>query len=814
MIIHKTKTARVSLRNPWFSVGVVLLGWMAVIVAADGQIPLPRAVPTGSPATSAETNAALAGGPGVSTETLEARLVEARANLAAFGEAGLTNAPPGVSQQDFGMRRALLYRLVRLYEQQLSNRAELEAIRTRKTELVREAQAWTRFAESPPYSIFLTDRLRQEIQAERQKISNGESAATTLDQLIEENRGLLKQAEEKLRQINEQLETAIEPAVVARLSQQRELERLRSQLAAASVAQFHSERLLRQEALDESRIRLGLLERQGLIADAGAKFTQADLDQATNQIDREREQMERELADAQARRVDALRASEAARAELRQAQGSAGGGPVPFRAVELVAAREAQMQAADTAIYVLRLMLEGASIERTMWELRFAAYDSHSLETLGDSERRLGAFNRRLYLWRGYARQQLEVSSSQLQLQETRLNNLAPGSDLLPLARERLMALRESDQFLLRFNRAIERAERLTQRWVEGLRAAEGNLPLTGRVRNVFSDASSFLRRLWTFELFTAEDTITVDGQKITGKRSVTVGKIVMAVFILVAGIWITGLISRIVEPIIVKRLKIETNQAVLIRRWLRALMVASLVLFSLVSVKIPLTVFAFAGGALAIGLGFGTQTMLKNLVSGLILLFERPFRVGDVLDVAGQKGTVTNIGLRASVLQLWDGTETLIPNSSLLENNVTNWTYSDRKVRFIVTVGVAYGTDPRRVTQILNEVAERHGLVEKDPKPQVLFTAFGDSTLSFDLRFWVDVTKANSAQISSDLRLMIAGAFAENGIVIDFPQRDIHLHAASPIQVQVVPPPGDGRASDLGLPNQAKASNNSGEML
>ena len=221
-----------------------------------------------------------------------------------------------------------------------------------------------------------------------------------------------------------------------------------------------------------------------------------------------------------------------------------------------------------------------------------------------------------------------------------------------------------------------------------------------------------------------------MDGQKITGKRSVTIGKIVMAVLILVAGIWITGLLTRLVEPIIVRRLKIEANQAGLIRRWLRALLVACLVLFSLVSVKIPLTVFAFAGGALAIGLGFGMQTILKNFVSGLILLFERPFRVGDVLDVGGQKGTVTSIGLRASVLQLWDGTETLIPNSSLLENNVTNWTYSNRKVRFTVTVGVAYGSEPRRVIQLLSEVAERHGLVEKEPKPQVLFTEFGDSTL------------------------------------------------------------------------------------
>jgi len=179
---------------------------------------------------------------------------------------------------------------------------------------------------------------------------------------------------------------------------------------------------------------------------------------------------------------------------------------------------------------------------------------------------------------------------------------------------------------------------------------------------------------------------------------------------------------------------------------------------------------------------------MLKNFVSGIILLFERPFRVGDVLDVAGQRGTVTSIGLRASVLQLWDGIETLIPNSSLLENNVSNWTYSDRKVRFIVTVGVAYGSDPREVIHLLDEVAERHGLVEKDPKPQALFTEFGESTLNFELRFWVDVSKANAAQVSSDLRIMIAGTMVEKGIRIAFPQRDFHLHAGHPLQVQMVP--------------------------
>jgi small-conductance mechanosensitive channel len=449
------------------------------------------------------------------------------------------------------------------------------------------------------------------------------------------------------------------------------------------------------------------------------------------------------------------------------------------------------------------LLLEGVNMERAMWELRFTAYDTRSVETLRESRRRLSAVTHRLDLWRDHERQQLDVSSSQVQIQQTRLSGFAPDSDLLPLARERLAALGERDRLLLRFVRAIEHMERLTQRWNDGLRAAEGRLPFTGRVQNLFSDTRSFIQSLWTFELFVAEDTITVDGQKITGKRSVTIGKIVMAVFILVAGIWITGLLTRVLEPIIVRRLKMEANQAVLIRRWIRAAMIVGLVLFSLVSVKIPLTVFAFAGGALAIGLGFGMQTILKNFVSGLIILFERPFRVGDVLDVGGQQGTMTSIGLRASILQLWDGTETLIPNSALLENNLTNWTYTDRRVRFAMTVGVAYGSDTRRVMQLMTEAAERHGLVEKEPKPQVLFTEFGNSALTFELRFWVDVSKANSAQVSSDLRLMIAGTFAETGIVINYPQRDIHLHSAQPLRVEMVPPPNGeaGNAIPPGRP-------------
>jgi potassium-dependent mechanosensitive channel len=776
-----------------FSLLLVLLNWGLLAAAVAGQTPLANSGPASPLAIPAGTNLAVSGGGTVaSPETLEGRLAEARVNLAALAPdaAAWTNTPAGIPPQDILLRRALYQRLVLIYEQQLNASTELESLKNRKAELVRQAQTWTAFSEPHPYSVLLTDGLREEIQAERLAVKNGESALSVLLQLIEDSRQSLTQAEEKIRLLNDQLEGAQDPGTRVRLSWQREQARLHSQVAGGMAAALDVERQLSEERLAQSRVRLGLLQRQLVVAEAGAVFTQADLDKALSRIQTEGRELERELADAEARREAARRALDAALQELARLKGSPdAGAPAVARATESADLRRTELETADSSVAVLRVLIEARNVECLMWEQRFAAYRSQSVETLRQAERGLEVFSRRVALWKDYYQQQLDVASSQVTLQQARLSKLDPGSDSVPLARERLASLRERDQLLTRIVGTIQRAERLIHRWHEGLQDTAKKLPFTGRVRNLFFDAHGFLQRLWTFELFTSQDTIIVDGQPITGKRSVTVGKLSMAILILVVGYWISGLVTRLVEPVIVKRLKIEPNQASLIRRWLRVVLVVALVLFSLVSVKIPLTVFAFAGGALAIGLGFGTQTMLKNFVSGIIILFERPFRVGDVVDVGGQRGTVTSIGLRASIMQLWDSTEALIPNSTLLETSLTNWTYSNRRVRFTVTVGVAYGSDPRRVIQILGDVAERHGLVEKEPKPQMLLTEFGESTLNFELRYWVDVFKANSAQVSSDLRLMIAGALAEQGISIDYPQRDIHLHAKRPIEVQVVAP-------------------------
>ena len=184
-------------------------------------------------------------------------------------------------------------------------------------------------------------------------------------------------------------------------------------------------------------------------------------------------------------------------------------------------------------------------------------------------------------------------------------------------------------------------------------------------------------------------------------------------------------------------------------------------------SVKIPITAFAFLGGALAIGVGFGTQNLLKNVISGLLLLMERPLRVGDVIEVDNIRGMVTTIGLRSSTIRDSNGVETLIPNSNLLERNLTNWTYSSFRKRYSLRISVASGSDVRRVKEKLCDLAGQHGQILKEPEPYVLFEDFSEHALLFALHYWIEIgPNIDPATVASDLRFMIEKTFAEEKIV------------------------------------------------
>jgi small-conductance mechanosensitive channel len=205
-----------------------------------------------------------------------------------------------------------------------------------------------------------------------------------------------------------------------------------------------------------------------------------------------------------------------------------------------------------------------------------------------------------------------------------------------------------------------------------------------------------------------------------------------------------------------------------------------TIMLFGLDLTKLTIILSAFG-----VGIGFGLQGIVNNFISGLILLFEQPVRVGDRIEITGNWAEIKRIGLRATTVRTFDESEVIIPNANLVSNEVTNWTLSNRQARITTPVGVVYGSDIHLVIGTLMACAEDHERVAKSPPPQVLFRSFGESSLDFELRTWINDIN-DRLLVSSELHQEIDRRFREANIEIAFPQRDLHLRSMeTPVIVQ-----------------------------
>ncbi len=194
---------------------------------------------------------------------------------------------------------------------------------------------------------------------------------------------------------------------------------------------------------------------------------------------------------------------------------------------------------------------------------------------------------------------------------------------------------------------------------------------------------------------------------------------------------------------------------------------------------------------ALGVGLGFGLQEIVANFISGIVLLFEKPFRLGDIVTIAENTGTVTRIRTRATTISDWDRKELIIPNKKFATEAFTNWTLSDPITRLVIPIGVDYGTDTEMVVSLLLEAARRHEQVSDDPAPAALFIGFGDNSLNFELRVFAP-TVLDKLIMGHDLNMAIDATFRKNGIGISYPQRDVHLSSVSPIEMVIKRPAPD----------------------
>lgn len=284
------------------------------------------------------------------------------------------------------------------------------------------------------------------------------------------------------------------------------------------------------------------------------------------------------------------------------------------------------------------------------------------------------------------------------------------------------------------------------------------------------------LNALWNARLFSV------------GGDAVTVAAVVLAVLLLGLGYAVSRLVSRLLARALAARVSLEPGAAVAAETLSFYGLYITVGLVSLNLVNFPLTVFTIAGGAVAIGVGFGSQNVMNNFISGLILLFERPIRARDLVSVEGMHGIVEHIGARSTRIRQPDNTHMIVPNSYLVENSLINYTLSDDLLRTTVTVGVAYGSPVRDVERLLMEAIAAQPGILVEPAPKVLFSDFGDNSLVFQALFWLRARSIlDRRQVESGLRYHIDELFRAADIVIAFPQRDVHLDTLSPLEIRVV---------------------------
>lgn len=252
---------------------------------------------------------------------------------------------------------------------------------------------------------------------------------------------------------------------------------------------------------------------------------------------------------------------------------------------------------------------------------------------------------------------------------------------------------------------------------------------------------------------------------------------LILAIFVFYLSVVLSKMAERFVKNLLLDK-EIDPGVKGSIQTFTRYLVVIVGALITLDTVGISLSSLAALGAVLMVGIGFGLQNITQNFISGLIILLERPIKVGDLVEVKGVSGKIIEIGARSTLIHTRDDVAIIVPNSQFISEQVVNESFSGEKMRLHIPVGVAYGSDTGKVKEILLKVAEGHPKVISHPAPTVNFNDFGDSSLNFEVRVWVRELWENDI-IMSDIRFAIDAAFREENIEIPFPQRDLHLRSS-----------------------------------
>lgn len=697
--------------------------------------------------------------------TVTEQLATARRELETATGTGETAATEPLRAEVEALERTLLF--LDRQEAQLERSDELEATRTQlaaQLESLRKAGP----SEARPDSFSLLEATRSELSTHVQRGDTVASAAAAAEKALDDAKNRSAQADRERRQAREALDSATDDEARARLSVPFRRAELRSLEAREELALREIERANQELARAVYDTRKNLLAEKVAWIEERVQFTSADLESQLERLALEESRVERELTRARADLEGASRRLSAARDRLaRTAEAD------PSLAEEIEAERIAR-ETEQARVTSLGEQLARFDKLESIWTRRFRlANDDAKREELVE--------------WYDEAKELVDSLELEAKLQAAEASELR--KQVAPLRQKAETTTQDApvaarwirEQIrLLEYQIAIhedhvasvDAARGLAAKLVDEIGSEAAAVPLLDRIAEVFST----IRRIWSYEITAVDD------------RSITVGKVAMGLLLLVLGVTIARMASGTIGRHFLPRLGVNEGAAAAIQTLLFYMLVLTLALLALRIVNVPLTAFTIIGGALAIGIGFGSQNIMNNFISGLILLVERPIRVGDLVETGDLLGIVEHIGPRSARIRRSDNVDIIVPNSVFLEQNVTNWTLSDDRYRALVRVGVAYGTNPREVTRLLDRAVDEHGKVLKRPEPIILFSNFGDNSLDFEVHFWIRMRRLMDRRIiESDIRHRIDGLFNEAGIVIAFPQRDVHIDSVGPLDVRLV---------------------------
>ena len=715
---------------------------------------------------------------------------EARETLARLdGSAANSTLPEGISTTEVNERRRDLEQMVLITGTALREFPAGEQAAKALERARAEDAEWTGFNESPPYSILLLDDLLNERSAVVAKRRTHEAAMATMDNLRGRLINEVKAAEERSNAALAAVQNAAENQSEA-AKWRLEAARTKVRLLAARAGYFQAATDALKNRIAAASAELALVDRKIAVVKPEAVFSEEDLAKVEANCKDRKKALQQEIAAVPKRLQSALAARSKAQTLLDDLLAKPDGERDPqaldlarFR-LEVTEGRVESLQSVNEALEGL-VMIEDFALQayqdrRTIHDAKDPGERDKALESLS-------ALAERYRLWLNVLNNELATCGADLSKIEARATSIMAGDPRFELLNEQRAARSEKLAMLQRVHQVVTSQRGILLRWIDEYTTRTDDAGLLERIGDYAAKGWGMIGSAWSFEVMSFEDRIEVDGQTISGRIPVTLGMLLRALLFFVIGYAVAARIASRIQRVVITRGHIAEAQARTLRNWAMIVVGVGLALATLSFLKIPLTVFAFFGGALAIGLGFGMQTLIKNFISGIIVLAERKIRVGDILDVDGIVGTVVEVNTRSSIIRSPDEVETMIPNSLFLENRVTNWTLSSSKMRRNIRVGVAYGSDPRTVMNILTECAGRHGLVCKDPAPFAIFEDFGDSALAFTLYFWVELIRGtNAIVVASDLRLMVEKRLAEAGLNVPYPQRDIHLTTSQPIQVRM----------------------------